>query len=682
MNTDPRTVTVWRPLAVCCAALLVLALVLLLPATAGALDLRAGDAAVPRAEDARLLADPGHTLDLAGAAAAFRAGSGEAMAGPVLAADPATRRHWIAVPLHNASDRPGTWHVVTAIPYRPDLAFALAPADGGEQVLLDTTIETAFAERPVRARLLISSAFTLDAGQAALLVIRHTAGGPGDLPLRIEPASAIPQIVAADAGASGLFYGAALTALAVFGIFSVAMRSRLGLFYCGLLGLGLLLVAQVDGIAFEVLWPAWPVWNAWATLPLLAAVCACGLVVLGRIHDGWRRLRRVCDAAAVATLAGLALAAVLPSPAIAAAASLLLVAVLLGHAILLAVLAQDQRMAGWLAVAGTLLATLLVGAAVAAWLVGFDLPDMLAAAPHRLVFLVFAGSTMAVVPGSTIALRRAHDAALQREIDAARRDAEKNRKLFEMEMRYARARDLAASRRRELQHASHDLKQPLASLRLSLDALLADRDRATRARLGDAFDYLDGLVSGLTGQRDDAAEATLPPQTVDADTAAGDPGGPSDQSVASAEPAEPYPIALITGTIEQMFGEEAAAKGLAFACTAADAVVDRPVLPLLRLVANLTSNAIKHTPAGEVRVTAGPADAIADAGAAFIEVADTGPGLSAADLARLRRPGMKGDASQGSGWGLAIVDELAGTLDARVAFHTAPGAGLRVRIVI
>lgn len=675
MNTSFKTVTIWRPLAVHCTALFVLALALLLPAAAGALDLRAGDAAVPRAEDARLLADPDRALSLAEAAAAFREGRGEPLDGPVLAADPATRRHWIAVPLHNASDRPGTWHVVTAIPYRPDLAFALAFADGAEQVLLDTTIETAFAERPVPARLLIGSAFTLDAGQEALLVIRHTAGGPGDLPIRIAPASAVPQILAADAGASGLFYGAALTALAVFGIFSVAMRSRLGLFYCGLLGLGLLLVAQVDGIAFEVLWPDWPVWNAWATLPLLAAVCACGLVVLGRIHDGWRRLRRICDTFAVATLAGLALAAILPSPAIAAAASLLLVAVLLGHAVALAILARDQRMTGWLAVAGTLLATLLAGGALAAWLVGFDLPDMLAAAPHRLVFLVFAVTTMAVVPGSTIALRRAHEAALLREIDAARRDAEKNRKLFEMEMRYARARDLAASRRRELQHASHDLKQPLASLRLSLDALLADRDRATRARLADAFDYLDGLVSGLTVQRDDAAEATLPPQAVDTGTAAGDPG---DQSAADAEPAEPYPIALITGTIEQMFGEEAAAKGLAFACTAADAMVDRPVLPLLRLVANLTSNAIKHTVSGEVRVTAGPADAPA----AFIEVADTGPGLSADELARLRRPGMKGDASDGSGWGLAIVDELAATLGARVAFHTAPGAGLRVRIVI
>ena len=106
--------------------------------------------------------------------------------------------------------------------------------------------------------------------------------------------------------------------------------------------------------------------------------------------------------------------------------------------------------------------------------------------------------------------------------------------------------------------------------------------------------------------------------------------------------------------------------------------VERPVLPMLRLIANLTSNAIKHTAAGEVRVAAGPAEGAA----AFVEVADTGPGLSAEDLARLRQPGIKGEASEGSGWGLAIVDDLAAKLGATVEFHTAPGAGMRVRILI
>ena len=110
----------------------------------------------------------------------------------------------------------------------------------------------------------------------------------------------------------------------------------------------------------------------------------------------------------------------------------------------------------------------------------------------------------------------------------------------------------------------------------------------------------------------------------------------------------------------------------------ADAVIERPVLPMLRLIANLTSNAIKHTAAGEVRVAAGPAEGAA----AFVEVADTGPGLSAEDLARLRQPGIKGEASEGSGWGLAIVDDLAAKLGAQVEFHTAPGAGMRVRILI
>ncbi|MCA8934327.1 MAG: HAMP domain-containing histidine kinase, partial [Rhodospirillaceae bacterium] len=332
-----------------------------------------------------------------------------------------------------------------------------------------------------------------------------------------------------------------------------------------------------------------------------------------------------------------------------------------------AVLTRQLPTAGWLIVSGAVAAAVLAGGAMVALVLELDLPGVVADQPQRLIFLIFAVTIMAVVPAGTLGLRRAHEAALLREIDAARREAEKNRQLFEMETRYARARDLAASRRRELQHASHDLKQPLASLRLSLDALLADRDSSTRTRLADAFDYLDGLVSGLSARRDDAADATAPPSAADA----GDAAGP-------AEPTEPYSVTLITGTIEQMFAEEAAAKGLAFTCTGADAVIERPVLPMLRLIANLTSNAIKHTAAGEVRVAAGPAEGAA----AFVEVADTGPGLSADDLARLRQPGIKGEASEGSGWGLAIVDDLAAKLGAQVEFHTAPGAGMRVRILI
>ncbi|MCA8931995.1 MAG: hypothetical protein KDA49_05975, partial [Rhodospirillaceae bacterium] len=193
-NRGFKTVAIWRNLAVRCSCLIVLALALVLPAAAQALDLHPGEAATPRVEECRYLADPDRELTLADAAADFRAGGGEAIAGPVLAVDIATRHHWIALPLHNASDRPGTWHIVTAIPYRPDLAFALAFADGQQQVLLDTGLDTPFAARPIPARLLTSSGFTLDSGQEALLVIRHMAGGPGDLPIRIAPASAVPQI--------------------------------------------------------------------------------------------------------------------------------------------------------------------------------------------------------------------------------------------------------------------------------------------------------------------------------------------------------------------------------------------------------------------------------------------------------------------------------------------------------
>ncbi len=55
------------------------------------------------------------------------------------------------------------------------------------------------------------------------------------------------------------------------------------------------------------------------------------------------------------------------------------------------------------------------------------------------------------------------------------------------------------------------------------------------------------------------------------------------------------PLSLVTGTVDQVFREEAVAKGLKFACTGTDDQIAVPVLPLLRLVSNLTSNAVKYT---------------------------------------------------------------------------------------
>jgi len=99
-----------------------------------------------------------------------------------------------------------------------------------------------------------------------------------------------------------------------------------------------------------------------------------------------------------------------------------------------------------------------------------------------------------------------------------------------------------------------------------------------------------------------------------------------------------------------------------------------------QLLINLLENIATHTPAG----TRARLSLERDAGGAVITIRDDGPGLPAADLARVTRPferGTSASVARGSGLGLAIAQAI-------VRFHhgqidladAAPGLEVRVRI--
>jgi signal transduction histidine kinase len=104
---------------------------------------------------------------------------------------------------------------------------------------------------------------------------------------------------------------------------------------------------------------------------------------------------------------------------------------------------------------------------------------------------------------------------------------------------------------------------------------------------------------------------------------------------------------------------------------------------LKQVLLNLLGNATKFTPKGG-RITITAANAI-DGGVA-IAVADTGCGMTAAELEQCRNPFQKfrrGDdpeAGEGAGLGLAIASRLAELNGARLDIESAPGAGTTVAI--
>lgn len=125
-----------------------------------------------------------------------------------------------------------------------------------------------------------------------------------------------------------------------------------------------------------------------------------------------------------------------------------------------------------------------------------------------------------------------------------------------------------------------------------------------------------------------------------------------------------------------LFSPEAQQKGLIFTSTLADTVPDTVLADADRLrqvLVNLIGNALKFTAAGSVGI------AVTYAGDRLrIEVADTGPGLSPAQIGMLfQRFSQVGDGARkgGTGLGLAICRGLVEAMGGTIGVRSALGAG-------
>ncbi|MEM7328210.1 MAG: HAMP domain-containing sensor histidine kinase [Pseudomonadota bacterium] len=114
-----------------------------------------------------------------------------------------------------------------------------------------------------------------------------------------------------------------------------------------------------------------------------------------------------------------------------------------------------------------------------------------------------------------------------------------------------------------------------------------------------------------------------------------------------------------------------AARGEVIALADADAV--------RRIWDNLVSNAIKYSSPGDVVTLT----ALTHGDASMLQVADTGAGMDADDLARIARPfaqGRNAKGRAGTGLGLAMVQRLAEMQGGQVEIRTAPGDGTTVTV--
>jgi signal transduction histidine kinase len=241
---------------------------------------------------------------------------------------------------------------------------------------------------------------------------------------------------------------------------------------------------------------------------------------------------------------------------------------------------------------------------------------------------------------------------LEESLAQAQRNAALGQRLAVLEERYAMATAIARRREESVKDTVHDLRQPMHALRLSLRQMLgAEADKATDAApIESALAYMERLVAERLAEHSGAddsgpAPATRGPKLVRAG-----------QGAADADAAEPGVHHILRGIVD-MFASEAAAKGLELRLVLAAPDARVASFPLMRVVANLVSNAIKYTRAGRVVI------GLRRSGAGHrVEIHDTGPGLSGAAfdeaLVRNQRLARDVDSAEGTGLGLSVASEI------------------------
>jgi two-component system osmolarity sensor histidine kinase EnvZ len=212
---------------------------------------------------------------------------------------------------------------------------------------------------------------------------------------------------------------------------------------------------------------------------------------------------------------------------------------------------------------------------------------------------------------------------------------------------------LDADRKLLLAGVSHDLRTPLARLRLAVEMLSANADSTAKAAMVQDIEDMDTIIGQFVafvkeGDGEDLRECDLNELA---------------QSVAERYARLGQPMKLELGAVST--------------------IALRP-MAMQRLLTNLLDNAFKHgrSPTAQAEVTV---QTWQQSGRIYLSVLDRGPGVPESEVPRLLQPferleNARSNLSGSSGLGLAIVDRIARMHDGRLHLLARAGGGLEARV--
>lgn len=235
---------------------------------------------------------------------------------------------------------------------------------------------------------------------------------------------------------------------------------------------------------------------------------------------------------------------------------------------------------------------------------------------------------------------RADPAGLPNQFSGQFDDLETRRLATELETNYRRIGDFIERERRFTREASHELRTPLAVMQNALELLrgqsMTDQQGVWLERIGMAVHVMQQSVEALLMlAREELSSAERTPVRV-----------------------LPLVERALVNHARQL-GEQPVSVDVDLP---ADWSVLAPEGALQIIVSNLIGNAFVHCGEGEIRVRQASDTLL---------ISNAATELSDELIARATEPEVKGEASEGMGLGLAIVERLCGRLDWEFTFHRA-----------
>lgn len=569
---------------------------------------------------------------------------------------------WLKIEVENPHARAQERIFLLHTNFMSELDVFHADGDSVDRVLAQQ-MGSVFASRPIRYHQPVAPIVFAPESRSAIYV-RYSSEGNTVLPLSLETPVSFAAATNARVTVDFVFYGV----MAMFVLASLIGRlfwaNPTFLAYSLYAGSVLLYIFQRDGYAFQYLWPNAPYWNNFSSLPIGASLPLFA-AFFTRIYLNTKNLHPVIDKILIAVVV-MQIGVVASTLFIGASDAKKLAVLTTTISIILffvigvaAYLKYGRRtlffVIGWLGILSASIVMTLVHWA------GLDVSraqslDVMRGAMVFDALMLGLASLFSIVE-----LQRDREKLSHERVEALSSNLELHNRLARLEQKHHLAQTLAERSNKTLMDTTHDLRQPLYALRAAMANMDgSNASSAHSAEIVDSLSYIEDLVEAALDQAVEEGEVEKSPHQ---------------------SRGEAMRVDKLFTSLETMFRQDAAKNAVRLAFIPSTREIRVAPFPVLRIMANFLSNAIRYAPGERVTVGARRRGAFLS-----LEVHDTGPGIEASDLADLRKRFHRGDASSGDdngvGLGLAIVDELACENDLEWRFDSVKGAGTVAMLIV